>query len=180
MYPILKAHNLRRTIVFAATLLAAILSTPAQDSGTPQQKVSDNKIDQTMRSAARVNPSTLAVEISIPLASFPGRKGNAVPVSLNYSSKVWGMASSFTYFYITGSNRQYVTQLRPEFAKRSAAGWTTNLNIPVIEERLELFDPVGRPFSLPTSDDLFSSFINDLLHREQNNNGGNCDECDYV
>ncbi|MGD9627611.1 MAG: hypothetical protein AB7V18_00005, partial [Pyrinomonadaceae bacterium] len=47
--------------------------------------------DQTLRSNGRVNPSTLGLEMSIPLASYPGRGGMDVPITLQYSSKLWRM-----------------------------------------------------------------------------------------
>ncbi len=48
----------------------------------------ENSDDQTLKSSGRVNPSTLGMELSIPLGSYPGRGVN-VPVSISYSSKVW-------------------------------------------------------------------------------------------
>src|SRR5690349_1756557 len=48
-----------------------------------------NTPDQTLRSNARVNPATLAMELSIPIANFPGRGGLTMPLVFNYSSKVW-------------------------------------------------------------------------------------------
>ena len=42
------------------------------------------------RSNPRVNPSTLGIEMSIPLAAYPGR-GPGTSISLSYSSKLWRM-----------------------------------------------------------------------------------------
>lgn len=49
-----------------------------------------NTADQTLHSTGRVNPSTLAMEMQIPLGSYPGR-GLSLPINLSYSSKLWRM-----------------------------------------------------------------------------------------
>src|SRR6185312_3689366 len=47
----------------------------------------ENKPDLALRSDTRVDPSTLGMSFSIPLASYPGRAGLGLPVALTYSSK---------------------------------------------------------------------------------------------
>ncbi len=54
-----------------------------------QVRDTEHKKDRNLKSSARINPSTLAMEFSLPLASYPGRAGNSIPVSYTYSSKVW-------------------------------------------------------------------------------------------
>jgi hypothetical protein len=44
--------------------------------------------DFTKRSDLRVDPSTLGLNIQIPLGNYPGRGGNDLSVVLYYSSKV--------------------------------------------------------------------------------------------
>jgi RHS repeat-associated protein len=119
-------------------------------SGTPRESNSDGKADSNLKSLARINPSTLAMELTLPLMSYPGRSGNSLPFALHYSSKLWRMKNKATYYYTTpiGNYRQYVTQLLPTYAERSAAGWTSSIAFPVIEEKLEKFDQDGDPFSL--------------------------------
>ncbi|MDQ3797976.1 MAG: hypothetical protein M3384_00860, partial [Acidobacteriota bacterium] len=88
-----------------AVLAGGALSVPAQPSGggdAPNKTESGNKADQNLRSAARVNPSTLAMEFSLPLMTYTGRNGNSLPVSFSYSSKVWEMRTNHTWWYYTG------------------------------------------------------------------------------
>lgn len=76
---------MKRVAIFIAGFLLVPLSALSQGH-------TENKADQALRGSGRVNSSTLGMEISIPLASFPGR-GINVPISLSYSSKVWGLAN---------------------------------------------------------------------------------------
>jgi hypothetical protein len=48
----------------------------------------ENKPDLALRSDVRVDPSTLGMSFSIPLASYPGRAGHGLPVAITYNSKV--------------------------------------------------------------------------------------------
>ncbi|MEQ1763638.1 MAG: RHS repeat-associated core domain-containing protein [Pyrinomonadaceae bacterium] len=103
----------------------------------------------------------------MPLFSYPGRNGNALPVGISYSSKLWRMRNGTTYWYDTpiGGYRQYVTQLWPLFAERSAGGWTSSLAFPSIEEKVgEWYTEEGKPF--PDSLD-----INEFDYRVANING---------
>lgn len=129
-----KLHN--ETAVGANLILFVLLSAASilgQESYT-----TDHKADKNLKSNARVNPSTLAMEFSIPLMSYPGRAGNSVPVTLNYSSKVWTMKNmdfltpAETSPVMGGNgtmgdpNRIYtISSFLPEYSERSLAGWTT-------------------------------------------------------
>ncbi|MBK9529894.1 MAG: RHS repeat protein [Acidobacteria bacterium] len=117
-------------------------------SDSPQARDTNGKADQNIRSAARINPATLAMEFSLPMMNYPGR-GGSVPFGLSYSSKVWRMDDYVTYSYpLPYSNvRQYVTLLRPIFAERTAGGWSSLLSFPSIEERLELFGQDGGAYN---------------------------------
>ena len=42
----------------------------------------NNNADKTLRGSGRINPSTLAMEFDLPMASYPGR-GINVPVSIS-------------------------------------------------------------------------------------------------
>ena len=131
-----KCHLL--TAVLSLMLVQCFWASPVFAQGgadTPQAKNAGSKADQNLKSLAKVNPSTLAMEMNVPLFSYPGRNGNALTVGIIYSSKLWRMKNGFTYHYDTPIEeyRQYVTQVWPLFAERSAAGWTSSLSFPTIE-----------------------------------------------
>ncbi|HEX8267285.1 MAG TPA: RHS repeat-associated core domain-containing protein [Pyrinomonadaceae bacterium] len=100
-----------------------------------------NKADQILRSTGRVNPSTLGMEISIPLGGYAGRAGNDKPLTLEYSSKVWSTFLPDGWQTGTGTP---VTDLRPYFAKKSVSGWTSSLGAPVIEFSDDIYTDQGR------------------------------------
>jgi hypothetical protein len=86
--------------------------------------------DQSLRSNARVNPSTLGMELSIPLGGYPGR-GLSVPINLSYSSKVWRMKEIGNVAVQHATDCWSVGQ--PIFAEESASGWTTGMAVPYVE-----------------------------------------------
>src|SRR5688572_13663500 len=69
-------------VVLLTILLFISTSVLAQVDGTdsPQNKETANKADKNLKSIAHVNPSTLAMEMNLPLMSYPGRNGNGLPV----------------------------------------------------------------------------------------------------
>ena len=90
----------------------------------------ENKPDLGLRSDARVDPSTLGMSFSIPLASYPGRAGHDIPVAITYSSKVLRLAfRNVDSTPITGAK----TWTGVEFAEHSTAGWTSTLTPPRVE-----------------------------------------------
>ncbi|HMS10284.1 MAG TPA: hypothetical protein PKE66_12410, partial [Pyrinomonadaceae bacterium] len=133
-----------RKIIFGA-LLGILAAT-----GGLAQEHTENKSDQVLRGSGRVNPSTLGMEISVPLANYPGR-GINVPISLNYSSKVWRMdyQNDTEGGIVTGGCRS-VHEAR--FGENSASGWTTSLAVPYIEYvgRDNLFNERGFPYGVDT------------------------------
>lgn len=137
---------------FAASFLMMVFFVAAgsaqSGSASPQARDTNGKADQNLRGVSRINPTTLALEFSLPMMNYPGR-GGSTPFGLSYSSKVWRMDDYATYSYPPplSSGRLYVTLLRPVFAERSSAGWTSSLSFPFIEERLELFDQEGSPYN---------------------------------
>jgi RHS repeat-associated protein len=107
----------------------------------------ENKADQVLRGSGRVNPSSLGMEIDIPLGSYPGR-GINIPVGLSYSSKLWRLE------YLRSQPRssdpsQCVSVNNPQYGENSASGWTTSMAMPYIEYTGEdnLFDDKGFPVS---------------------------------
>ncbi len=117
-------------------------------------KHTENSADQALQSSGRVNPSTLGMEIDIPLGNYPGR-GINVPISLSYSSKVWRM--EFTGLTPGGSVTQTCRSLNePRYAENTASGWTTSLSVPYIEYvgKDNLFTHEGFPWSLLSDQSL--------------------------
>lgn len=169
-------------LFFIALIFCALMVTQAfAEASTPQGRDTENKSDKTINSLARVNPSTLAMEMDIPLFAYPGRSGNSVPVSMSYSSKIWRMDQGLTYFYVVQPSgyRQYVTHLNPLYADRSAAGWTTSLGVPTIEEKREVFNQTGRPFNFGGTIEWLEEFYEGLFFTTENEGNGQCSACSY-
>jgi hypothetical protein len=72
--------------------------------------------------------SGLENSLSIPLQAYPGR-GTSLPVTLNYSSRVWRLGHLKTVDDIT----HYTTITEAIYAEHSTAGWRTSLDLPTIE-----------------------------------------------
>ncbi len=108
-------------------LVLAALSVAAQDI-----QYSQSKSDYNSRSSFTVNPLTLALELNLPLGNYPGRAGMGLPISVNYSSKVW----QTEYAGNAGMNVHGQGWGMPTYAKNSTAGW----NISIAEPRIENAD----------------------------------------
>src|SRR5215213_2841908 len=78
---------------FVFSTAAFMQSVVAQQDNAMVRKP-DYKADQVLKSNAKVNPSTLAVELAIPIGGYSGRNGTGLPIVFNYSSKVWQMYSA--------------------------------------------------------------------------------------
>jgi hypothetical protein len=152
-------------------LLIILISTvvvEAQASGgssSAQHKNSDHKLDQNTRSLARINPTTLAMEMSLSMTNYPGRNGNSLPIGISYSSKLWRIDNGLTWFYNTTLNggRRFITELHPLFAERSTAGWTSNLDFPKIEEETIVYNQNGKPFTASIDESQQTSFLEEVL-----------------
>lgn len=146
-------------------IIAMILTVGTFTSLTSGQN-SDNKngADTALRGSGRINPSTLAMEIDIPLGEYPGR-GLNVPISLNYSSKVWRM-EHFANLPVSGGNYSSChANYDAHWSEESASGWTTSLAAPYIEYTgaNNLYNADGTPISYddvdcPTSDPPTGSY----------------------
>jgi RHS repeat-associated protein len=154
------------------------LNVPAQSSGgttTPQKSETGNKADQNLKSISRVNPSTLAMEMSLSLITYPGRNGNSLPVGFSYSSKIWQMDSSVTWFYNEpySGNKKYVTDVYAKYADRTSAGWTSMMMPPRLDERLDIYNQYGKPYtehySGTTVLSLFEQNIQSLIEEGNSN-----------
>jgi RHS repeat-associated protein len=129
---------------------------PSGGSSDPQKMATGNKADQNLKSVARVNPLTLAMEMSLPLAIYPGRNGNSLPIGFSYSSKLWRMDSSVTWFYLQNGNgaKRYLTDIAGKFAERTSAGWTSMSMPPRLDEKLDIYNQYGKPFTQNLSDSM--------------------------
>lgn len=108
-------------------LISSAQALRAQSSTNMQH--TENRADQALRANSRVDPSTLGMSVSIPLASYPGRAGVNVPVTLNFNSKLWSIDYEYT---VSGPLFTY-TWTKAKYAESSTAGWTTSLDAPYIE-----------------------------------------------
>ncbi|QQS40023.1 MAG: RHS repeat-associated core domain-containing protein [Acidobacteriota bacterium] len=136
--------------------MALAISSLGQVTGSSSQvnKDTENKADQNLKSIARVNPSTLAMEFSLPLMTYPGRGGNSLPVGMSYSSKVWRMDTRMQWWYWQLSTPRYVNDLSPLFGERTAAGWTSQLQPPRIDMDVKVYDQFGQLFNPNIIDDV--------------------------
>ena len=133
-------------IVVALFVLLLSLSANAQ---TPQKPNTDSALDNRMRSEATVDPLTLSLQLSINLGSYPGRDGLALPVTMNYSSHLWGIRHVTTDRCGMSPYWEYYYRYRPEFGRGSMAGWTSPLGMSDLlgSVNLELYDIQGHPVS---------------------------------
>lgn len=143
---------IRSTLVIAALHLVAYSIIFGQGSGgseTRQNRDTSGSVDQNSRSMARVNPTTLAMEINVPMSRYPGRNGNSLSIGLSYSSKLWELEDFLNWNYQQpfSCNIKHVSDLRPKYSKRAVSGWTSSISPPVIEEHYDVFDEDGQRFS---------------------------------
>jgi RHS repeat-associated protein len=132
---------MKRTYFSLLLLLAAagqVFSQEAQET--------KNKADQMLRSNGTVNPSTLSLEMSIPLGGYQGR-GITLPLGLNYSSKLWRLEAEAVWVTPStggaggpGGGGEDLpefghtwTYAAAKYAEDSASGWTSSISQPYIE-----------------------------------------------
>jgi RHS repeat-associated protein len=86
--------------------------------------------------------SGLENTIEIPLRSYPGR-GISLPVTLKYSSRVWRIG-----YLSTVNDGQYQSIGEAIYSEYSTAGWTTTLDLPVVEwpKNTDTYYYTGKPF----------------------------------
>ena len=82
--------------------------------------------------------------IQIPVAAYPGRGAASLPVTLNYSSRVWRVGHLSTLV----NNFNFQTIAEAIYAEHSASGWKTSLDLPVVEwpKEDDLYYASGKPF----------------------------------
>src|SRR6266849_5295205 len=85
----------RGSKIFAIVIVCGVGVWPAvtfgQDIKNPQSAV-----DNLMRSNLHVDPTTGALQLQVPLGEYRGRGEASLPVTLNYSSKLWNIKYSST------------------------------------------------------------------------------------
>ena len=140
----------RIALKFSISLILALVIS----SSAVFAQENENTADRALKGSGRVNPSTLAMEISIPLGSYPGR-GINVPISLSYSSKVWRMESLEQTSTSLGGSPCYTVSY-PMYGEKSASGWTTSLETPYIEYTgwTDRFTAQGFPVIERTCEDM--------------------------
>ncbi len=134
--------------LFSAMLLAVVLLSGIQSA---LSQTSNNRTeftpDKTLKSNARINPTSLAMEFSIPLPSYPGRAGSGLPHAINYSSKVWGSSVPSMYTSTSGTHQQITAQ----YGKGSWSGWTSTLGVPQIDLIVEAYTETGYSWTYDTT-----------------------------
>ncbi len=85
-----------------ATIWLACLIAICQSTNAFGQDIRYTKgnSDSALRSNFSVDPSTFGMSVNVPLAEYPGR-GNALPVNLRYSSKLWRINFKDTFKFGT-------------------------------------------------------------------------------
>jgi len=105
-------------------------------------------VDLGLRSTQRVNPSTRGVEFEIPLGHYRGRGGFDVPITLSYSSKVWGIEfQGFNSGAPPPHQPQAYTIVVARYGDHSVAGWTTTVGFPQVDPSPgnQIYDQFGNP-----------------------------------
>jgi RHS repeat-associated protein len=131
-----KVSAKRFSSIVSVNLCIGLLLVCAISGSAQTTRNTDYSPDKTLQSNARVNPSTLAMELSIPLGGYTGRAGNSMPVTFDYTSKVWQMRNFSAFAHPSG---EIGTTVVPMYARRSAAGWTTSLGVPRIDYQYDLY-----------------------------------------
>ncbi|HEY9432028.1 MAG TPA: hypothetical protein VI260_11265 [Blastocatellia bacterium] len=112
-------HSRLLTIGFFAAFLVFAFTI----AGSAQTiRHAENTVDSSMRSNINVDPVTLNMSFSIKLGDQPGR-GTNVPISLDYSSKVWEILFNTT-FTVDFAN---FTESFATYASKSVSGWTVHM-----------------------------------------------------
>ena len=119
-----------RRLLFALMIVAWSIALEPSPLFAQNIQHTENKPDLALRSDIRVDPSTLGMSFSIPLASYPGRAGHGLPVAITYFSKVLRLDfQGVDSTPVTGAK----TWTGVEFAEHSTAGWTSTLTPPRVE-----------------------------------------------
>ena len=140
------------TLAIAALCVAWItIVHPASALGQnppPNVQYTNKAVDLGLRGNLTVNPATAALEITIPLGSYPGRGFN-VPIVMSYSSKVHRIKyEGFNPGHYSSSGVPIgdgYTMVSDRFAEFSSAGWTSSVGFPTrdFSANYEKYDQFG-------------------------------------
>jgi hypothetical protein len=139
----MKKNLLISSLLLTSSFLLILIVSPL---GIFAQGANKNGADRNLRGSGRVNSSTLATEVDIPIGGYPGR-GLNLPINLSYSSKVWRMEAGAPQPIVNSPGCLYPNS--PVFGENSAGGWTSSLQIPYVEYSAlnAFYDANGRPVS---------------------------------
>ncbi|MDQ3816986.1 MAG: hypothetical protein M3362_04755, partial [Acidobacteriota bacterium] len=131
-YVHVRAAKLLRRAANASLLLIAmcVVAWPVAALATGDIQYTNGNADSFLRSDYNVDPSTLGMTLRIPLGNYPGRGDASMPITLYYSSKLWRMN------FVNTGNQQvgaYGTELEPLYAEHSVNGWTSTMDVPVVD-----------------------------------------------
>lgn len=178
-YSSLSLKTCLRRVLLPALLIFLSASFNTAAGQTPNILFNKKGVDGGDRGSLVVNPSTLALELEIPLGNYPGRAGLNVPVTISYSSKAWRVdyLAFIPGHYSSSGNplEDGYTRVEAKFGEHSAAGWTSSIGFPVLDNSLlsEYYDGSGKSKSTggcsgsnnPTGLDAFCYKVDRLLVR---------------
>jgi YD repeat-containing protein len=146
-----KRVNFSERRVLATLILAScvvlFLTTPAAAQNV---QYNQKAADLGLRSGLTIDPSTHALQIQIPMGSYPGRAGMNLPVTLSYSSKVWRInyeGYNPGQRHPDGTIDNPYTLVNAQYGEHSASGWTSSLGFPFLDTVTmnHLYDMDGNP-----------------------------------
>jgi hypothetical protein len=135
----------RALAITAVILLASVLdsgSAWAEDIPNIGASGQDtrNITDLGLRIEAGVDPSSLALNIRIPLGGYEGRAGMGLPVELHYNSKLWRVQTD------ANTKPEFPSFLHyANYSENSRAGWTSTLDQARVELENSSYDGTGAP-----------------------------------
>src|SRR3954466_1859763 len=147
-YTPLTLYSCRNALALTALLLCVLL--PARLAAQNVQH-SKNSQDLGLRHDFKIDPVSLSLNIEITFGAYKGRGGSVLPVSLQYSSKLWRL--DFDEFVVGGpvglpDDNNY-TKLNAVYGDpnhdRMTPGWSSSLELPYLIDDPEWYDPFGMP-----------------------------------
>lgn len=146
---------MNRKTIFAIGVLILAQMAYLQTALTQTIRKTQNSTDSASRSNLTVDPITQALQLQIPLGSYPQRNGN-FPVTLNYSSKLWQVqpiGSSFTC--VDDTYYRYVAI----YGKDSKAGWTSTVGGIKTDSLGEFYNNQAQPATTGITNTIARMFV---------------------
>ena len=144
-----KSHSILFVVCISCTgFLLALLLWPLELSAQSPIRYTANAVEYGIRSDVRVNPTTLALEFHMTLATYPGRNDSQLPIAVSYSSKQWSVEYRD---YVPGDKAH---RIQAWYAAHwplawNVGAWTSSLNRPVIrlpqDTSYQTYDCWGQP-----------------------------------